>query len=89
MFGMGRVQDSNQLLPINQQRSKGPKHSITPIEHMGIDHGVSSGWGRNDTLSVPSMSLDDVRDGILADAKIASDPAVAEALGVQRHDFRC
>src|SRR5690606_42120545 len=44
---------------------------------------------RNDTLSVSSVSLHDVSDGVLADAEIASDPAVAPALGVQRHDLRC
>ena len=39
--------------------------------------GVGSGWGRNDTLSVSSVSLHDVGDSVLADGQITGDPPVA------------
>ncbi len=44
--------------------------------------------GENDTLSVSSVSLHDVSDGILADTELACDPAIAASLGPHRNHLR-
>lgn len=51
--------------------------------------GVGSGWGRNDTLSISSLSLHDICDSILADGEITGDPAIASAFSNQCHDLGC
>lgn len=38
--------------------------------------GVDSGRGQDDTLSVFSVSLHDVEDGVFRDAEVSCDPAV-------------
>ncbi len=51
--------------------------------------GVVYGTGRNDTLSISTMPFDDIEYGILADAEVTRDPAIATTFFNGGKNVRC
>ncbi len=79
---------------VNKRRHAGLDCSPELLAHispLGWAHilltGVCSGWGQDDTLSVFSVPLHDIGDGVFGNAEVAGDPSIGATLFDQSHDF--